>query len=147
MAAFAARFLNALAIRRRGAHNHDLDEMRRRLHQEKEVFIIFPEGTRSRTGEMLTFRSGIGRLVAKTNIPVVPCYLEGCFNAWPPERHFSKPLSIGISIGPPIIFEDCPDDRAGWDTIAERLKAAVMDLAGQRQASACPVGMGAVQLA
>ena len=147
MAAFAARFLYALAIRRGGAHNHDLDEMRRRLHQEKEVFIIFPEGTRSRTGEMLPFRSGIGRLVAKTNVPVVPCYLEGCFHAWPPERHFSKPLSIRISIGPPITFEDCPDDRAGWDTVAKRLKAGVMELAGQRQASTCPDGMGVAQFA
>jgi|UniRef100_UPI003783293C 1-acyl-sn-glycerol-3-phosphate acyltransferase len=128
-AAFAARFLNALAIRRRGAHNHDLEEMRKRLTRDKEVFIIFPEGTRSRTGEMSAFRSGIGRLVAKTSVPVVPCYLEGCFRAWPPGRHFSKPLSVGISIGPPMTFEDCSDDRAGWDSIAKRLQAAVVDLA------------------
>jgi len=134
-AAFAARFLNALAMRRGGAVNHDLDEMRKRLNHEREVFIVFPEGTRSRTGEMLAFRSGIGRLVARTTVPVVPCYLEGCFRAWPPGRHFSKPLSIGISIGPPMNFEDCSDDRAGWDSIAKRLKAAVENLAGRRQAS------------
>ncbi len=137
-AAFAARFLNALAIRRRGAHNHDLEEMRRRLTQEKEVFIIFPEGTRSRTGEILAFRSGIGRLVAQTNVPVVPCHLDGCFRAWPPGKHFSKPLSVGISIGPPMIFDDCSDDRAGWDSIAKRLQAAVENLAGRQQASTLP---------
>jgi 1-acyl-sn-glycerol-3-phosphate acyltransferase len=108
--------------------------MRKRLTRDKEVFIIFPEGTRSRTGEMSAFRSGIGRLVAKTSVPVVPCYLEGCFRAWPPGRHFSKPLSVGISIGPPMTFEDCSDDRAGWDSIAKRLQAAVVDLAGQKQA-------------
>lgn len=137
-AAFAARFLNALAIRRRGAHNHDLEEMRRRLTQEKEVFIIFPEGTRSRTGEILAFRSGIGRLVAQTNVPVIPCHLDGCFRAWPPGKHFSKPLSVGISIGPPMIFDDCSDDRAGWDSIAKRLQAAVENLAGRQQASTLP---------
>jgi 1-acyl-sn-glycerol-3-phosphate acyltransferase len=129
-AAFAARFLNALAIRRRGAHNHDLEELRARLIQEKEVFIIFPEGTRSRTGAMQSFRGGIGRLVAKTDVPVIPCYLDGCFRAWPPGRHFSMPLSVGIKIGPPIQFDDCPDNRAGWDTVAKRLRGAVEELAG-----------------
>jgi hypothetical protein len=33
-----------------------------------------------------------------------------------------------------MTFEDCSDDRAGWDSIAKRLQAAVVDLAGQMQA-------------
>lgn len=127
MAAFAARFLNALAIRRGGAHNHDLQELRERLLQG-EVFIIFPEGTRSRTGRMQAFRSGIGRLVAQTQIPVVPCFLDGCFRALPPGSHMSKPVQIKINIGPPLRFGDINDDREGWDEIAQQLRAAVEHL-------------------
>lgn len=128
MAAFAARFMNALAIRRRGTHNHDLQELRRRLMQGG-IFIVFPEGTRSRTGQLQAFRSGIGRLVARSPIPVVPCYLEGCFRACPPGSHFSKPVRIRIHVGKPLQFDHVSDDRDGWDAISGSLKEAVQQLA------------------
>lgn len=132
-AAFAAWFLNALAIRRRGTGAHDLEQMRERLQEDNAVFIIFPEGTRSRTGEMATFKSGIGRLVAESKVPVVPCHLEGCFRAWPPGGHFVKPTRLGIKIGKPLTFEDCTDDRAGWNEVADRLHTCVADLAQSQE--------------
>jgi 1-acyl-sn-glycerol-3-phosphate acyltransferase len=127
-AAFAAWFLNALAIRRRGTGAHDLEQMRDRLQEDNAVFIIFPEGTRSRTGQLQSFKSGIGRLVAESKVPVVPCRLEGCFRAWPAGSRFIKPTSLKITIGKPVTFEDCTDDRAGWNTVAERLHDCVEDL-------------------
>lgn len=129
MAAFAAWFLNALAIRRSGIQSHDLAEMRERLSRDRAVFIIFPEGTRSRTGEMQKFRSGIGRMVANSPVPVLPCRLEGCFRALPPGSRFPKPLGLTVKVGKPIRFDDCPDNRAGWDAIAEQLQLAVESLA------------------
>ena len=127
-AAFAAWFLNALAIRRRGTGAHDLEQMRDRLLQDNAVFIIFPEGTRSRTGQLQSFKSGIGHLVADSKVPVVPCHLEGCFDSWPPGGRFPKPTRLRIRIGKPVTFEDCPDDRTGWNTVAERLHRCVEDL-------------------
>lgn len=127
-AAFAAWFLNALAIRRRGTGAHDLEEMRGRLQQDNAVFIIFPEGTRSRTGRLQPFKSGIGRLVAESDVPVVPCRLEGCFHAWPPGGRFIKPTRLRIRIGKPMTFGNCDDDRAGWNLVAERLHESVEQL-------------------
>ena len=127
-AAFAAWFLNALAIRRHGTGAHDLGQMRDRLLQDNAVFIIFPEGTRSRTGQLQSFKSGIGHLVAESQIPVVPCHLEGCFRSWPPGGHFAKPTCLSIKIGKPVTFEDCADDRIGWNAVAERLHGCVEDL-------------------
>lgn len=127
-AAFAAWFLNALAIRRRGTGAHDLEQMRERLQKDNAVFIIFPEGTRSRTGQLQPFKSGIGRLVAESNVPVVPCRLEGCFQAWPPGGRFIKPTSLKITIGKPVTFEDCPDTKAGWNLVAGRLHGCIEDL-------------------
>jgi 1-acyl-sn-glycerol-3-phosphate acyltransferase len=49
----------------------------------KTVLIIFPEGTRTCTGTLGRFRSGVARLVAGTDVPVVPCYLSGAFEVWP----------------------------------------------------------------
>jgi 1-acyl-sn-glycerol-3-phosphate acyltransferase len=102
--------------------------MRHKLTAGGAVFIIFPEGTRSRTGAMQTFHSGIGRLVAQSPIPVVPCHLDGCFRAFPPGRRFIKPLPIHVKIGPPLQFEACPDNRAGWDAITQQLRTAVETL-------------------
>ena len=127
-AAFADWILNALAIRRHSARTHDLAEMRDKVTTGGAVLIIFPEGTRSRTGEMQAFQSGIGRLVAQTNVPVVPCRLTGCFRAFPPGRRFIKPTRITVRIGPPLHFESCPDNRAGWDTIAGQLRDAIEKL-------------------
>lgn len=128
-AAFAAWFLNALAIRRRGTGAHDLEQMRDRLNDDNAVFIIFPEGTRSRTGKLQSFKSGIGRMVAESKVPVVPCRLEGCFRAWPADGSFVKPTRLSIKIGKPVTFENCPDTRAGWNTVAGRLHDCLENLA------------------
>jgi 1-acyl-sn-glycerol-3-phosphate acyltransferase len=144
-AAFADWFLNALAIRRKCARSHDLDEMRDKLASDGAVLIIFPEGTRSRTGELQAFHSGIGRLVAQSNIPVVPCHLDGCFRAFPPGGRFMKPLPISLRIHPPIRFDTYPDNRAGWDSVASILREAcekTRDLSeAARQTAGSPVGI------
>lgn len=44
--------------------------------------IMFPEGTRSKTGKMQKAKSGIGFLVYKTGVPVLPVKIEGTFG-WP----------------------------------------------------------------
>jgi 1-acyl-sn-glycerol-3-phosphate acyltransferase len=136
-AAFADWCLNALPIRRHCARTHDLDEMRAKLIRDAAVFIIFPEGTRSRTGEMQSFHGGIGRLIAGTPVPVVPCYLDGCFRAWPSGSHFIKPVRVTVRIGRPLRFDEVPDHRAGWDGIASQLGEAVAQLALHRLQKEC----------
>lgn len=125
LAAFAAWFLNAFAIRRRSAGAHDLGLMRKRLQEEGAIFIVFPEGTRSRSGVMQTFKSGIGRLVAGSSTPVVPCRLEGCYQAWPPGTCFIKPAKVRVTLGKPMIFETCSDTREGWNEIAKALQQSI----------------------
>ena len=55
------------------------------------VLIMFPEGTRSRSGALGRFRSGVARLVAGTSTPVVPCHLSGAYEAWPKGRLVPRP--------------------------------------------------------
>ncbi len=47
-----------------------------------ESVIMFPEGTRSKTGKPQKPKSGIGFLVYKTNVPVLPVKITGTFG-WP----------------------------------------------------------------
>jgi len=129
VAEFGAIFVNALPIWRNTARTHDMRELRQRLLDPPSVFILFPEGTRTRTGIPGPFKPGIGRLVAGTQAPVVPCFIEGAFDAMPPGRHLPRPRKLRITIGRPIDFSHTPDHRHGWEEVAAVVKTAVFSQA------------------
>jgi len=116
---------------RKNCGPHALAELRRKLQQEKAIFIIFPEGGRTRTGSMMPFKHGLGMLVAETNIPVVPCSLFGTFDALPANRKVPRPARIKSAIGPWLEFPSIANDRAGWSEIARNVESAVRNLATQ----------------
>lgn len=129
LAAFAAGLMNALPMWRRNCGRHALQELRERLVQEPCSYILFPEGTRSRGGELLPFKPGLGMIVAGTPAKVVPCYLTGGHRAWPPNKRIPRPLKLRLRIGEPMEFEAIENRREGWDEIALRMRAAVESLA------------------
>jgi 1-acyl-sn-glycerol-3-phosphate acyltransferase len=128
---FSAIMLNALPMWRKNCGPHALADLRDKLQKEQAIFIIFPEGGRSRNGSMMSFKHGLGMLVAETNVPVVPCGLVGAFEALPPQRNFPRPVSIKLVIGDPLQFATTANDRAGWSEIAASLESRVRDLVGQ----------------
>ncbi len=128
VAAFGAIFVNALPVWRKRTRTHDMHDLRRRLVEPPAVFILFPEGTRTRDGELLPFKPGLGRLLAGSHVPVVPCYIEGSRAAMPPGCWLPRPRAIRIFVGKPRSFEDVPDNRQGWDHIASSTRQAVVDL-------------------
>jgi 1-acyl-sn-glycerol-3-phosphate acyltransferase len=104
-AAFAAYAINALPIWRGRTRRGDLQTLRERLVEDRLVYILFPEGTRSRTGEMGPFQPGLATLVAGTSVPVVPCWIEGAHAAWPPQRRWPRPGRLGLRIGAPLVMQ------------------------------------------
>jgi 1-acyl-sn-glycerol-3-phosphate acyltransferase len=125
LAAFAAGLLNALPMWRHRCGSHALGELRSRLVDGKCVYVLFPEGTRTRDGRMGSFKPGVGRLVAGTDVPVVPCHLRGTFNALPPGATRPRLERIRVRMGEPLRFDAHGDDRAGWTTIARETETAV----------------------
>ena len=132
---FSAIMLNALPMWRKNCGPHALTDLRQKLQEEKAIFIIFPEGGRSRTGSMMPFKHGLGMLVAETNVPVVPCGLIGTFDALPAERNFPRPGAIKLAIGNPLQFGSIANDRSGWSQIAKSIESRVRDLIGQSRAA------------
>ena len=126
---FAALALNALPIWRRQTKRDYLTQLRERLAERSCVYLIFPEGTRSRDGSMAQFKPGLGALVAGTEIPVVPCHIAGAHRAWPPSAKFPRPRKIMLRIGQPITFAGVENDPDGWRDIAARAESAVRALA------------------
>ncbi len=95
------------------------------------AYAIFPEGTRSRTGEMAAFKPGIGMLVAGTDVPVVPCGLQGAFAAWRPEHRLPRWKKVRLRIGPPLRFADTENQRRGWQDVAAKTEEAVTSLVSE----------------
>lgn len=66
------------------------------------VVGLFPEGTRSADGQLQEPKGGIGFLIAKAGVPVVPAYISGSFHAYPRGARFVRPTKVSIVYGPPI---------------------------------------------
>lgn len=118
---FASVVMNALPFGRQWRVRESLSLCRSLLAEPGNVLIIFPEGTRSRTGELQSFKPGIGALLAGREVSVLPCYLEGAFGAWPKGRRLPRPRKVRLFIGPPRNFR-CEEDAA---VVAAELRDAV----------------------
>ena len=127
-AAFAAHLLNALPVWRRNVGRHGLDDLRLRLLEGEAIYILFPEGTRSRDGIMTSFKPGVGMLIAGTVVPVVPCHLEGTHEAFPVGRYLPKWRKIRLRIGTARDYRHEPNQRDGWDRIVTGLERDVKEL-------------------
>ena len=71
---------------------------------QKRNLIWFPEGHRTRTGELQKFRPGIGYLAVHTGVPVVPIRILGGYEAMPPGKklpHWRTPVTVRL--GEPML--------------------------------------------
>ena len=121
----AALCLNAVPIWRGRAGRHALDDLRHKLTRPTCTLLVFPEGTRTRTGEIGRFKPGLGMLLGESRVPVVPCGIVGAFEALPPGTHLPRPARLRVRIGQPIDSGDFDNNRAGWEALAQRLEEAV----------------------
>lgn len=126
--AMAALTINALPMWRDNMGRHALQHLRERLERGRGVFILFPEGKRSRDGRMLPFKAGIGMLLAATSVPVYPAYISGAFEAWPPESKRPVPGRVSVRLGEAVTFGDVENRREGWKAVAAQLREAVVAL-------------------
>lgn len=127
--AFTSVVINGLPFDRKEDGEGSLARCRELLQTPGNVLILFPEGTRSETGELGRFRSGIGRLIEGTGVPVVPCHLKGAFEAMPKGSRFPRPRKLRLRIGEPLRFGERPPGRETVSAICAELQEAVAALA------------------
>lgn len=97
-----------------------------------KVMILFPEGTRSPDGHLQPPKPGVGFIVCKTQVPVVPARIFGSFEAFGKGAKLPKlgtPLSVVF--GRPISPAQYDDPRAGkerYQIASERIMAEIARL-------------------
>lgn len=67
-----------------------------------EMLVWFPEGHRSHTGELQPFRPGIGMLLNRFPVPVVPVFVWGTHEAMPPGKAWPRPTKLTIVFAKPL---------------------------------------------
>ncbi|MFH1778068.1 MAG: lysophospholipid acyltransferase family protein [Candidatus Omnitrophota bacterium] len=97
--------LNSFPIKRDGADIQALKEAVNRL-KKGEIILVFPEGTRSRTGTLQPGQAGIGLIAAHAHVPVIPVYIYGTNRAMPRGGHaFRLFTKIDVYFGTPITID------------------------------------------
>jgi len=71
---------------------------------------LWPEGTRSRTGQLLPFKKGVYHLAKQTGLPLVPIVVEGAHEAWVKGSMKVARVPIRVSILPAIDTSDWKDE-------------------------------------
>ena len=95
--------------------------------------LIFPEGGRSSDGELLDFKKGVGILSTEINVPVVPAFIKGSFEALPKGAAWPKFIEIKIIFGKPIYPGDIgrskrPERIDNYQFFADTLREKVREL-------------------
>lgn len=126
------RTYQAIPVKREGL---GLDGLKQLLRCVKagDMVLVFPEGTRTRDGEVAGFRPGVVALAKRAKVPVIPVAFDGPFDIWP--RHRKAPRVRGViqmQYGEPLLPEEMAelDDRA----LLEELHCRVQALHAQARA-------------
>jgi long-chain acyl-CoA synthetase len=102
--AYFENFTNLIPMDREGSLKTSLrtsiETLRRGYH-----LLIFPEGTRTRDGEIHPFFPTAGYLALTCGVDVLPVYLSGTFEALPPGGRMPKRVPLGVRIGPVLPIE------------------------------------------
>ncbi len=121
----ALRSIGVVEVDRRGtaAALDRINRQARRVIAKGESLIVYPEGTRSRSGELQRFKLGAFVIAAHTGVPVVPATVYGT-------REVMKADSMWIRGGPVTLVIDEPiwpegTDRADIAQLAKRSRAII----------------------
>jgi 1-acyl-sn-glycerol-3-phosphate acyltransferase len=99
------RNLNAFPVRQGEGDVGAVRETIRRL-QDGNVLNLFPEGTRSPDGEIHEMQAGVGLIIRRAGVPVVPAVIDGSFDAWPRGSKLWRRHKIRVQYGPPMELSD-----------------------------------------
>lgn len=126
--AFGARLIaNVIPLDKTGAEKAGLQLSLSKLREGRSI-LIFPEGTRTVTGDMGSFKKGAIMLSRQAKVPIVPAYIKGTLQSMPKSTNFPRPVKIAVVYGKPLRYWEPPLDILESSDAARHLEQRVRTL-------------------
>ncbi len=89
--------------------------------------LIYPEGTRSKSNQLGTFKKGSFKLATKAGIPIIPFTISGSYKLFEEEGFFKKGQKVKFTIHKPIETKDLSKEEINQlsDKIYEIVKSGL----------------------
>lgn len=100
---------------------NSIQRMGEAIKQGKSI-IIFPEGTRTTTGEVAEFKKMYAILSKELNVPIIPCSIHGAYEAMPKHSKFPRPYKVTVEYLDPVI----PQADDTYDSLNARVRDAII---------------------
>ena len=85
--------------------------------------VIFPEGTRSEDGRLLSFKKGPFHLAMESGVPVIPVTLLGTYESWPKTRFALRPGTATVLFHPPLDPRTYHDRDSLMQAVSETIES------------------------
>jgi len=126
------RFVNAFPVHLEGFDRRAI-KMAIGCLREGKALILFPEGTRSLTGELLPPNPGVGMIALEGKAVIVPAYIKGSNKAFPPRAKFIKLKKVEVTFGKPfspeeLFFSDDLPKREIYEKISHHIMSEIAKL-------------------
>jgi long-chain acyl-CoA synthetase len=131
--AYFEQFTNLVPMERSGSIRKSMDTAEKVLRRGRSM-VVFPEGTRSVTGEMADFLPSLGYLASRAEVGILPAYISGTHQALPKGAAVPRARDLGVAFGPFLSTEWLAELVAGlpaqeaWRLVAAFTQRIVQDL-------------------
>ncbi len=125
-------YINVIPVDRGGKSPKGLRTVANSLKDGNSV-ILFPEGTRSHDGHLLSAKSGVGLLAIKSEAPVVPIRVFGTFESYGRHMKWPRPRRVQIKMGHPLWLKELREESK--TASKERTKQIYQEAADQIMAA------------
>ncbi|MBT3388430.1 MAG: AMP-binding protein [Desulfobacula sp.] len=138
---FAIKLMGAVPVDRYGDTSASLLTGEKVLKEGRSL-LIHPEGTRTRTGDLLPFKRGSASLSIAANVPIVPVRIMGAYAVYPVHKFFpglfdwrnSQRFKIDIRFGKPIYpsFSQNTSLDTQLSELTEKVRSAIISLGSDK---------------
>lgn len=104
-----------------------INEAARRMREEDVDGVIYPEGTRSKTGELLDFQKGSFKLAEKAGCPIVPVMIEGAYHMLEEDRKLKNNQTVYMKFLEPVYLDKLTkeEEKVIHKTVKSRIEQEV----------------------
>jgi long-chain acyl-CoA synthetase len=133
--AYFTHFTNLVRMERAGSIRQSMDTAEKVLRGGRSM-VVFPEGTRSVTGDMADFLPSLGYLALRARVGLLPAYVSGTHAALPKGAAIPRSRQVGVAFGPFLGVDDLArlvqglPQQEGWRLVAALVQRIVENLRG-----------------